>query len=618
MDGLTSWAVEGSYVTRTCPKGERVAVPAIEFWEARKNDFESNLGIPIASVGHLGLKVGEETKQLTLTVECDEIQQNLGPEVGIPEDHIVINDYWIPISIEESTRYKNFLSENQLQLGDTVDFKSYLSLIRGKNQNLIKVQIASGNNFLETAIKVEPRESGLALEPYKYQKIGIEWLSALRKFGVGGILGDEMGLGKTVQLLGLINLEFLNHSASRVLIIVPSSLKLNWLSEFQKFTPHLEVFVHGGRFRDSMASKIGSHPIVLTTYEILFRDELILQQIDWDLIVCDEAHGMKNPEARRRKSISGFKNSPIFLSTGTPVENNLLDLWSLIDLIRPGLMGSRAQLKNAIEDQMGEASIIGEMVRPLILRRLVGNVLPDLPGVVEKTHWIEPSKEFVAGYESIRDDGLSSDTNKIRLEVIGKLRQYCAYPPLVTQFTTGYSDQKIDLLEKIIDKIQIQDEKVIVFTSWHASADLLQALVNRDYPGFFSAVIDGRDVADDRFSIIETFKKTQGFAVLICNTRAAGEGLNITAANHIIHFDRQWNPAKELQANARAHRIGQEKIVFIHKLIYKGTIEEVIDDRLLLKAHLANETLAPAELEADKKSLSEALQVVPKYTDEGE
>jgi SNF2 family DNA or RNA helicase len=618
MHDVKNWQVVGSFVVDSTKASENQFVPALDFWNERINDSESGIGLHIASIGHLELVVDRESSQLSLRVLADEVTELLNPKIGMPFDHVVLSGYWVPINEEETAKYLKFLNDYELSLGMEVDFENYLKLISGRNKFNLRIDLPSGYTFLESDLKIQSSNYKLALEPYPYQKRGIDWLTSLRKYNVGGILGDEMGLGKTVQLLGLIDAEFRNNPESRVLVIVPSSLKLNWLEEFKKFTPSHPVFVHGGRHRDSMPSKIASNKIVLTTYEILFRDENILQQIKWDLVICDEAHGMKNPDSRRRKSMSGFKNVPIFCSTGTPVENNLLDLWSLIDLIRPGLMGSRGQLKSAMIDQLQDAADIGETVRPLILRRVVENVLPDLPPVIEKVHWLQPSKEFVSGYDQIRSVGLGANSHKMRLGVINKLRQYCAYPPLVTSELVEESDQKILVLEAILDEIQIQDEKVIIFTSWHSSADMLYSLLRRDYPDTYSAIIDGRDASDVRFPVIENFKKINGFAILICNTRAAGEGLNITAANHVVHFDRQWNPAKEAQANARAHRIGQEKTVFIHKLIYKDTIEELIDDKLLLKSHLADETLAASEMEADDKSLHEALQIKPTYTDEGE
>jgi SNF2 family DNA or RNA helicase len=426
-----------------------------------------------------------------------------------------------------------------------------------------------------------------------------------------------MGLGKTVQLLGLVSNEFKIEKKPRVLIIVPSSLKMNWIAEFAKFLPRIKPYVHAGPDRSLIASQISQHQVVLTTYPILNRDWGILTKLNWTLLICDEAHVMKNPSSVTRSSVKRFAPTPTFLSTGTPLENNLIDLWSLTDLIRSNLMGSLSFFQSLIDSQISEADRIGELVRPLIMRRLVKNVLPDLPDLVEKVHWIEPSLEFTQGYEEVRQESQSSNSQGSAFGLITKLRRFCTYPPMVGNYMLNVADAKVDFLLDLLDRVYEQNQKAIIFTSWHDSADFLSRVINETYPGVFCAVIDGREGSDERFPRITEFQSIDGFAVLICNTRAAGEGLNIVAANHVIHFDRQWNPAKEAQATARSHRIGQKNTVFVHKLVYKGTIEEVIDDRLLLKAYLAQQTLSPAVKEEDEKSIAEALGITPIYMSSG-
>jgi SNF2 family DNA or RNA helicase len=251
------------------------------------------------------------------------------------------------------------------------------------------------------------------------------------------------------------------------------------------------------------------------------------------------------------------------------------------------------------------------------MRRIVKNVLPDLPELVEKVHWIEPSLQFTQEYEDVRRESDLSKTGGSKFGLITKLRRFCTYPPLVGDYMLNVPDAKVDILLDLLDRVYQQNQKAIIFTSWHDSADLILRVLQEAYPGVYCAVIDGREVSDVRFPKIVDFQSVDGFAVLVCNTRAAGEGLNIVAANHVVHFDRQWNPAKEAQATARSHRIGQVNTVFVHKLVYTGTIEEVIDDRLLLKAYLAQQTLDPAVKEEDEKSIAEALGIRPTYVNNG-
>jgi len=616
-DKSANWAVEDHFVIDSDVVSGENRVPASLFWEFRLDDFNSALGLAIEGFGSLQLRVAEVSHALKLEVKCQNSILDISDLDRIPIDHVVSRDTWIPLVSEEVELYSKFISENNLKIGQEIKLSDYLKLVSGKNQKVIQLIIDGDLDFLTDSIRLESIESGLALEPYEYQKRGIDWLCSIRASGVGAILGDEMGLGKTVQLLGLLNNEFKLEESPRILVIVPSSLKMNWIAEFAKFLPQVKPYVHSGPGRDLIASRIGRHEVVITTYSILNRDWNILSKLNWTMLICDEAHVMKNPTSVTRSAVKKFSPTPIFLSTGTPLENNLIDLWSLTDLIRPNLMGNLGFFQSLLESQISEAGRIGELVRPLIMRRLVKNVLPDLPDLVEKIHWIEPSLEFTQGYEEVRRESELSKTAGSAFGLITKLRRFCTYPPMVGHYMLNVADAKVDILLDLLDRVYLQGEKAIVFTSWHDSADFLVRVIQETYPGIYCAAIDGREASDERFPKIVDFQEIKGFAVLICNTRAAGEGLNIVAANHVVHFDRQWNPAKEAQATARAHRIGQKNTVFVHKLVYKGTIEEVIDDRLLLKAYLAQQTLSPAVQEEDEKSIAEALGIKPTYESNG-
>jgi SNF2 family DNA or RNA helicase len=611
------WVVSDFAVVDLTKESGENRVSSELFWESRTDDFTSNIGLNIEGYGSLEFEVDARDQLLKLKVKTQNRLEDITGIEKFPLDHVVCGNSWVPLSAEECQRYIEFLNHNKIIIGSLVEFPDFLNLLAGRNQNQIKVNFMGNLNFLTDSLITEPRNHGLAIPPYPYQVKGIDWLCSIRAHGAGAILGDEMGLGKTVQLLGLVANELKIEQQPKVLVVVPSSLKLNWLSEFSKFLPNVVPYVHSGPDRERIPSRIAQHDVVITTYPIVNRDWPTLSKMNWTLVVCDEAHVMKNPTSVTRTSIQKFNSAPIFLSTGTPLENNLMDLWSLTDLIRPGIMGSLNQVKNLMEGQLSEAEAIGDLVRPLILRRLVRNVLPDLPDIVEKTHWIEPSYEFTRDYQAVKGDPQASGASGSKFGLITKLRQFCTYPPMVGKYMIDLPDAKVDMLLDLLDRVSQQEEKAIIFTSWHDSADFLVRLVLQAYPGVYCTAIDGREASDERFPKIVDFQKIEGFAVLVCNTRAAGEGLNIVAANHVVHFDRQWNPAKEAQATARSHRIGQKKTVFVHKLIYSGTIEEVIDDRLLLKAYLAQQTLNPAVQEEDDKSIAEALGVTPIYVNNG-
>jgi SNF2 family DNA or RNA helicase len=622
VDGMSSpetidWVVSGHYVIKPNEIMADNHVSSEEFWAARKDDFTSHIGLSIEGFGRIRLCLKPQTQVLVLQI----ISQNfiadfLGDDKN-PRDHFVYGSSWIPLRREEAKVYSEFIQAEGLVLGQKPNFEQYLRLVKGKNQLKLDIDFDSKNSLPSSSLEIKKVNSGLAITPYEYQQTGIDWLCAIRRANCGAILGDEMGLGKTLQLIGLAENEFKKNTKPRVLIIVPSSLKLNWQSEFEKFLPERHPYLHSGPARAVRPEKLAENEIVLTTYPILNRDAEMLRRVPWTLIICDEAHAMKNPDSVTRKSVSSLQGAPLFLSTGTPLENNLMDLWSLIDLVRPGLMGSKEQMSDLLVNQFAEAENISELVRPLIMRRLVLNVLPDLPELIEKVHWIQPSHKFVSGYEAIRNASKISSRPGSQFSLISKLRRFCTYPAMAGYYFPDEADAKVDLMLDILDQVSLVGEKAIVFTSWHESADFIKEVLTSSYPGLYCEVVDGREASDERFPKIQEFQKITGFGVLVCNTRAAGEGLNIVAANHVLHYDRQWNPAKESQATARAHRMGQKRTVFVHKLVYKGTIEEVIDNRLLVKTHLAERALMLAEEEEDRKSIADALGIKPEYIEDG-
>ena len=432
--------------------------------------------------------------------------------------------------------------------------------------------------------------------------------------GLGGILGDQMGLGKTVQLIALAiyGVKRADRNNTNILIVVPSSLKGNWREEFIKFSPNHQPYIHTGPDRKFLAKDLAKNRIILTTYGNLISDIDLLKAIPWELIICDEAHSLKNPDAQRRIALSLLNCKSKFLATGTPIENELMDLWSLMDLIRPGIMGERGEFKSQCEHDSSYGEQIGNSIKPLILRRLVADVLKSLPPIIEIDEVLECEAIFARAYENLRLGLVSMTKSMPTIAILQKLRMFCCYPVLVSPELAGVNDVKIDRLLEILDEIMIQEnDKVLVFTSFHNSADYLLQMLSREYDGNFVRVIDGRDDQETRDAIIHEFSQAKGFSILIANPRAAGEGLNIVAANHVIHFNREWNPQKENQANARARRPGQTKTVFVHRMFYKDTIEEVISERLLEKIDLADGTLLPTELEGDNKSIDRALTISP-------
>jgi len=590
-------------------------VPALDFWKRRVDDFTSPEGLALTGTAKPRLVIRSRNPPvLDLEFENETGVHTFPANFPLPIDHVVLGEFWMPIYIEDMIAIKQFLKETKSDIGCEITSNLYIELITEQHQGHLGV-IVEKESVSKIPIKnYSSSIPELKITPYDYQISGISWLINMFENGLGGILGDQMGLGKTVQLIALA--VYAVHRADRnnsnILIVVPSSLKGNWREEFVKFSPNYQPYFHTGPHRKFLARDLAQNRIILTTYGNLISDIDLLKAIPWELIICDEAHSLKNPDAQRRMALSLLKCKSKFLATGTPIENELMDLWSLMDLIMPGIMGERTEFRSHCEMDASYGEEIGSSIKPLILRRLVADVLKSLPPIIEIDEVLECEEVFARAYEELRL-GLVSMTKALpTIAILQKLRMFCCYPVLISPELAGINDVKIDRLLEILDEIMIQeDDKVLVFTSFHDSADYLLQILSREYYGKFIGVIDGRDVQETRDAIIREFSQTEGFAILIANPRAAGEGLNIVAANHVVHFNREWNPQKENQANARARRPGQTKTVFVHRMFYKHTIEEVITERLLQKIDLADGTLLPTELEGDNKSIERALTISP-------
>ena len=593
---------------------------ATEIWNMRKNDFLLNESIEILGYGNLYIQVsGSKVNSVKIFVKSE------GHEVNLPRsyfpllDYVVIEDgFWIPLYAREIEVVNSLVNLHNILDQNGLTGKNYVELLKLKHSKSIEVRISQNAIENISFSKNLFEKPNLNVAPYPYQKSGIDWLCSLFNESVGGILADQMGLGKTLQLISLVI--FAVNSAAKsnspVLIIVPNSLKENWRNEFAKFAPIThQPYLHGGPERDRSLSTLMAQNIVLTTYDMLNRDIDFFREIQWRLVVCDEAQSLKNYRTQRRISVSTLKADCKFMATGTPVENNLQDLWSLMDLVQPGIMGDLKTFQNMFESNARDASIVGDAVKPLVLRRKTSEVLTDLPEQIIKDEIIEPSTEFAEYYEKIRSESQSTSSSISRMEVLQTLRLYCCYPPLVFKDLGPIFDAKAERLLEITDNICAQgDEKVIIFTSFHDSTDYLVKLMNSQYPFALTFFLDGRikDISE-RTNILKEFEREDRFAILIANPRVAGEGLNITTANHVIHFNLDWNPQKEDQASARVIRPGQKRTVFIHRLFYEGTLEEHINMRTIEKREVANAVLLGAEEEAGEKSIVMALSISPLF-----
>ncbi len=445
-----------------------------------------------------------------------------------------------------------------------------------------------------------------------YQARGVEWLWWLYNMRLGGCLADDMGLGKTIQMIALLLL--VKHQVRKHkthLLILPTSLLANWQAEINRFAPLLSLWVaHSSNVREDKMPDLAKIDVVLTTYGTLHRVSW-LGETAWDMVILDEAQAIKNPGAKQTQAIKALNTQVRFVLTGTPIENRLLDLWSLFDFVAPGLLGSSRVFANyskqkskagGAEYAKGQFyAAIRRLVNPYILRRLKSdkNIISDLPDKIEMQTYCYLTKQQISLYQrSVNDLKIKleqTDGIKRRGVVMSYLlafKQICNHP----HQWLGHGEYEHELsgkflrLRELCEVIADKQEKVLVFTQFREIIPALCTFLSIIFKceGLF---LDGQTTVKERAKRVERFQEDQGPPFFVLSLKAGGTGLNLTAASHVIHFDRWWNPAVENQATDRAFRIGQKKNVLVHKFICQGTIEEKIDGLLNAKKNLVNEII---------------------------
>ncbi len=443
--------------------------------------------------------------------------------------------------------------------------------------------------FMESDNAVAPpSELDDILRPY--QKTGLNWLSALKNNGFGGILADDMGLGKSIQIIALILAYKL-----KTIIVCPTTLILNWKNEFKKFAPSLKVLcVMGGQEeRVKLVSSIGDHDVVITSYELIRRD-IELYDMDFDLAVIDEAQFIKNPETKNSKAVKRLKSKHRFALTGTPIENSLSELWSIFDFLMPGYLFDYAKFKEKFEIRIvnGEraaAEELRKLVMPFILRRLKSDVLRELPAKTETDIVLPLEGEQADGYKAhlalIRKSILSDPSiNKITvLSMISRLRRICCDPSLEIAGYKGNS-VKLDACMQLVDSAIKGGHKTLIFSQYTSMLDIIRSnLLSR---GITNYMLTGETPKTERMKFVNRFNRDDTQVFLI-SLRAGGTGLNLTGADVVIHYDPWWNLSVMNQATDRAHRIGQQRSVQVYSLLIEGTLEQKILELQKRKAKLS-------------------------------
>ncbi|MCG5539033.1 SNF2-related protein [Halorhodospira sp. 9622] len=469
-------------------------------------------------------------------------------------------------------------------------------------------RVAALHQDLERA---PPRSLAAQLRPY--QQRGFQWLYGNVRAGLGCVIADDMGLGKTVQILALLaQLRDDGELAGRpALVVVPTSLLSNWMREIQQFAPELGATTyHGGR--RALPDDAQGTGVVLTTYGVARTDAARLRRQSWRALVVDEAHNLKNPQAAQTKAIKSIPAGARVAMSGTPVENRLTEYWSLMDFCNPGLLGT---LKRFTREYVTPIQTHGDqetatrfrrVTAPFLLRRLKTDrsIITDLPEKIEQDQYCQLTPEQSALYESVVREGLeviqgTSDTFRrqgLVLQMILALKQICNHPRQYLKEGEDGSEAsgKMQRLLELLEPIQRRHEKAIVFTQFREAGSLLQEAVAETTgrtPGF----LHGGLSRNQRDAVVHRFQNDRTERVLVLSLKAAGTGLNLTAASHVIHFDLWWNPAVEAQATDRAYRIGQTQTVQVHRLLTQGTFEERINDMIQSKRALTEMTVESGE-----------------------
>jgi SNF2 family DNA or RNA helicase len=527
-------------------------------------------------------------------------------------DHIIAGNRWVPFSSAEISELELLLDCSIIQAETGLTLRQLIRLRKDPPDNLRWVNAET--------ITAGPAENGaplsndfgLRIAPYPYQARGIRWLNHLVSEGVGGVLADEMGLGKTLQAIAVVAANSATSSAP-CLVVTTASLTENWRREFARFAPDVKVRLHRGPDRTGFPAVLAAADCVITTYDCVVRDEAIFGLIKWRIVFLDEAQYIKNPDSFRARAVRALARDVGIAITGTPLENRLLDLWSISDFANPGLLGDRAAFETMTSESNHSATTVADALSPFMLRRRVLDVRKDLPEKHEVVTAILMSQEEGVLYEQLRIDTEGSCAGRPSFGSLMKLRQFCAHPSLVGLLATdtALATQKLERLSELLDVIAASNEKVLIFAPFQAALDLIAQMVMTRF-AVGAVIIDGRTPVDARQQLIDVFQAGPSFDVLLLNPRAAGVGLNITAANHVIHFCPEWNPAIVDQATARAYRSGQERPVTVYRLFYADTVEDVMEARLATKRELISEAVLDSDadpLRADE--LLRALSLSP-------
>ncbi|MDD4191329.1 MAG: DEAD/DEAH box helicase [Mangrovibacterium sp.] len=555
----------------------------------------------------------------------DEFKKLLKNATGLfrfKENYIYVNEPEMEKLHKFFTTDKPLNSYQLLQTALAEEYEGAPVLLTGEVRELIHEL---------TSTSTIPLPQGLNAQLRPYQERGYSWMYRNSRIGFGSIIADDMGLGKTLQVISIL-LKFKEENAlndkNKALVVVPTGLLTNWQAEIRKFAPSVSSHIYHGGTRDL---KLFDADVMLTTYGVLRSDAEVLKKRKWQVMVIDEAQNIKNQDTAQSKAIKSIPANIRIAMSGTPVENRLTEFWSIMDFANKGYLGNVKTFKSDFADPIqvfNDEQVVAKfrkITSPFMMRRMKSDksIISDLPDKVEQNQFALLTKQQAALYEKtmqvamaeIEGVGESEDHSLFKrqglvLQMILALKQICNHP---TNFLkNGNFDPtlsgKTELLFELLDSITQAGEKVLIFTQFREMGDLLERFIAERFgerPMFYHG---GCNVSQ-RQQMVERFQHNRADKIFILSLKAAGTGLNLTAASHVVHYDLWWNPAVENQATDRAYRIGQKKNVMVHRMITKNTFEERIDEMIQKKKHLADMTVATGENWIGKLSNKELREI---------
>ncbi|VVB94288.1 RNA polymerase-associated protein RapA [uncultured archaeon] len=540
---------------------------------------------------------------------------------SLKEPLVRIRGQWVELKKDEiDAAIKFFRSKNSGEMKLSEAMK--LSIGQGKSETGLSIVGFEAKGSLSSLFEQLSGRKGIkqiqqpdsfvgGLRPYQVK--GFSWLAFLRQYGLGACLADDMGLGKTIQLLALLLKDKEEGNDLPVLLICPTSVVGNWQREAMKFAPSLRVLLHHGinRRKKEFLKEVHNYDLVISTYALTHRDEDVLANVEWNGVVLDEAQSIKNSSTKQSQAVRRIKAGYRIALTGTPVENRLSELWSIMEFLNPGYLGSAAGFRRTFALPIEryndkEAGMrLRSIVTPFVLRRLKtdSSIIKDLPDKIEMKEHYNLTKEQATLYEAVVKDMLRKIEESEGIERKGavlsalmRLKQVCNHPAQFLGDGSSLPERsgKLNRITEMLEEVLAEDDSVLIFTQFAEMGGMLKAHFQKVL-GQEVLFLHGGVSQKQRDQMVMRFSEKNGPRIFILSLKAGGVGLNLTRANHVFHFDRWWNPAVENQATDRAFRIGQTKNVQVHKFICDGTLEERIDEMIEVKKELAENIIGTGE-----------------------